>query len=241
MNAPQLVITFALPEEAARLRARLGIRERPAVGRLVRFERGRVEGGIFCTGMGGEEAAGRLTTLLEVGRPDGLLASGFAAGLRPDLALGDLFVADQWKEATWLKSLVARLTHRGGRVQRGTLWTVKDPIESAGAKGRLASETGAGAADMETAELAQVASRFGVPFVSIRAISDTLGQDLPVPLPVWFDRKRQRPKVVRLLLWLAVRPGVWGGFRHFVWGVGQAGDALATTGEAMVDVLGEKL
>jgi len=221
------LMTFALPEESADLRRRLGMRGRAEVGRLM-AESGL---GLFHTGMGGEGAAERLRECLRQARPVGILSSGFAAGLRSELEVGDLVMStDYVLPAEWRSGWRARMREVGLRVYEGGWETVADPVETVKAKQRLAKASGALVVEMETGYLAGVAKEAGIPFHAVRSVSDGVGEALPVPLAAWFDMTRQRPRVLGLLGWLASHPAKIPAFVGFVRGVGKAGRSLGELG-----------
>jgi hypothetical protein len=70
--------------------------------------------------------------------------------------------------------------------------------------------------------------------VAVRAISDAVDFALPVPLEEWFDLAKQRPRVSRLLWFLARHPRRIAPFAGFVRGLPKARRALA---EALVAVI----
>jgi hypothetical protein len=76
--------------------------------------------------------------------------------------------------------------------------------------------------------------------LSVRAISDRAEQDLPVPAAIWFDAAKQRPRPVRLLLYLATHPGRIGPFARFVRGINLARARLTAFLLAVLPTLPEK-
>lgn len=178
------------------------------VGRLggIMGQLGRAQIAVVHTGIG-PEAAGRAVE--EMGKRSGIrhwIGSGFAGALAPELGIGE----------------VVREEFEGKRriVSRSM------PVETVEEKQALYRETGAAAVDMETETLARCRER-GITFTAIRAISDTATQALPVPLAVWYDLRRQRPRPLRLLAWLATHPGRVAPFARFVRGLSAVSEKLA--------------
>ena len=104
----------------------------------------------------------------------------------------------------------------------GTLTSQPDAAETPAQKIALARQTGAQAVDMETKSAAELCAEFGVPMLSIRAISDLATQSLPVPFPVWFDAVKQRPRAGSLVKYLASHPAAISDFVRFVSGITKA-------------------
>jgi adenosylhomocysteine nucleosidase len=116
-------------------------------------------------------------------RPALVLSAGFSGALSPDLAVGDLVLADEVADtaggrwpATWPGPLPAgewRPPLRRGRLLTASA-LAGDPEE----KRRLGARHEALAVDMETAVVARLCQRHGVPFGCLRTISD--GQATPL-------------------------------------------------------------
>ena len=148
-----------------------------------------------------------------------LIAAGFAGALDPKLQLADIIMEE----------------HDAKQVPR--LISAETPVETPEAKARLFAASGAAAVDMESATLDRHWKTSGKPMISIRAISDVATQSLPLPLHVWFDIKRQRPRPGAILAYLARRPGQIRPFAAFVCGLGKVRRALALAIEARIFAL----
>jgi adenosylhomocysteine nucleosidase len=139
------------------------------------------------SGVGAAKAGRALTELIELHRPALAISAGFAGGLDPQLAGGDVV------EAAWItdgKGNVYRLDERAvappqlgsdgpERDAARTLLTVAQPLHTPEAKRQAGTRERAAIADMETFHLAAIASRMGVPLRSVRTVSDPA--DLPLP------------------------------------------------------------
>jgi len=170
MSAPEnglaLVLT-AIPEERSVIARRLS-------GAAV----------VVATGDGPRRAARGAADAIERHRPKVLFGAGVAGALTPGLAVGDILVSARVLDAGGeapppsRKLLEAVLAATGARA--GTLLTLDRPAVSAAEKAGLAASTGAPAAcDMESAAWARAAAAAGIPYVVLRAVSDTADEDLP--------------------------------------------------------------
>lgn len=171
------------------------------------------------TGIGpanAETAAGRL---LDAVPAAAVLSVGVAAGLRPQLRSGDVIVGE-WvilprKSATAPASLpcdpvlqewTLGLLHRSGdRHDRGGIATVERILLTAEEKRRLAAQTGAIAADMESAAIAAAAKARAIPFLAIRAILDPAHEDLTIAFERFLDRLGE-PRWLQLSQYLLAHP-----------------------------------
>lgn len=131
-----------------------------------------------------EMEAGRLlergaTALVSFGLAGGLV-DGLAAGalLVPDAVVteaGERFVADPiWRRLS-LGVFGSGLSQSGSDI----LVTTTIPVTTTAAKRALAERTGAAAVDMESAAVARVAAKAGVPFLVVRAVADPVARGLP--------------------------------------------------------------
>ena len=141
---------------------------------------------IRVAGVGPERAAVAARELLASGA-SGLVSWGTAAGLAPDCASGTLVIpervlgADQAVhevERTWREELLARLPPDLQPDPRPIAETVSILADES-AKSSFAHQSGACAADMESAAVARVAAQAGTPFLAVRAIVDSRSMRLP--------------------------------------------------------------
>lgn len=163
---------------------------------------------VRCHGPGPAPAAEAARTLVGEGC-QALLSFGIAGGLDPALGPGDVVVADQVvapggarypTDAAWRNGLTALL---GGQSALSAPLAGSDRVVmEPAAKGRLFEETGAVAVDMESHAVAEVAAAAGVPFLALRAVSDTAAGTVPRSALKGVDRQgRDRPwAVARALL-----------------------------------------
>ncbi|MGA3284466.1 MAG: hypothetical protein ABSD57_08415 [Verrucomicrobiota bacterium] len=174
-DAPVLVC-FALEEEAAPFR---------------KMAAGKSGISILLTGIGRQNAEKSVRKFLATNSPELVLTCGFAGGLNPDLALG---------------VVVFELTDRRGefhepqtekKIGDSQSSSLREKLLAAGAKPakffcadriattvaekkRLRDETGADAVEMESAAIHAVCRERGSPCVTVRVISDTASEDLPL-------------------------------------------------------------
>ena len=128
---------------------------------------------------GGDEAGAARAAARLAGAVRGLVSFGLAGGLDPALQAGDLVVPGRvvdgdaaWRTDAWLSAALGGCT---GHVLRGggaVLATV--------AQKQAARAAGADAVDLESAAVARVAARHGLPFAVLRAVCDEAGRDLPL-------------------------------------------------------------
>jgi adenosylhomocysteine nucleosidase len=115
--------------------------------------------------------------------PSGLISFGIAGGLAPGLVPGTLVLASavvaadgtrRPVDAAWRARVQGRLGALDGDVFGGSAI-----VAAAAQKAALHARTGAVAVDLESAVVAEAASRAGLPFLVMRAIADPAERDLP--------------------------------------------------------------
>lgn len=188
MNAPpkRVLVCFALPGEARPFRRRAGAR--PHVRVLV-------------TGMGRDNARGAVRDALAAEHPAAVLTGGLAGGLHPALARGAVLFSAA-PDSPWS----ARLLAAGARP---AVFHCADRIAATAAeKRRLREATSADAVEMESAAIVAVCRDAGVPCATVRVISDTADEDLPLDFNRYL-RPDFRLDWLRLLSAVARHPGCW--------------------------------
>jgi adenosylhomocysteine nucleosidase len=170
------LICFALKEEAAPFHKIAA--QRPGVFTVI-------------VGIGHQNAEKSVRSFLAASSPELVLTCGFAGGLNPDLKLGDVVFEiggrrDEFHESltsnsdgdSWNSSLREKLLAAGARPVK---FFCADRIATTVAeKKKLREETGADAVEMESAAIHAVCAERGIACATVRVISDTADEDLPL-------------------------------------------------------------
>lgn len=173
-----LGIIAALPAEAHSL----GVSEIPA-GQIIRVNE-RVL--LIRCGIGRGRAEWAARELIGAGAK-ALLSWGTAAAISRELAHGDLVLPDEVlacqghrfsTDRRWHHRLAEILFSQGGH-RGGTLAETDSVLKDADDKLRLRNLSGALVADMESAAIAEVCHGAGIPFLVVRAVSDTSTTRIP--------------------------------------------------------------
>lgn len=218
-------LTFALPQESSGIRSAMRKCRKSAAGPYVLGEIASRPVLLAHTGMGLAAAEHTTAALLRAHSPRLVVSAGFAGALDSGLAVGDLVVATN-HSAPDLVELALPIA--GARTFFGSLTTHPSTVETAQEKAALSQIAGGLAVDMETAVIAELCKQAGVPLLSVRAISDSARQALPVPLDDWFDLGEQRPRPGRLCAFLGRNPGRVIPFVRFIAGLPRSRSALTT-------------
>jgi len=235
----RIAVLAASGRELAPVRAVFGFFGPVQHGRLgsFRHDTGQV-GGIALhlieTGIGPERARKASEAALFALAPDALISTGYAGSLGV-AALGELIlgtkVFDWTKESprTAIQASLAllesaRMAARDARVAwtQGPVVTVDHVVWRAREKLALGEASGAIAVDMESAAIAQVASSADIPFLLVRAISDRVGDDLPMDFNLWFSPFGS----LRCLLKIMHRPSILRGLYEMKRHANQASESL---------------
>ena len=158
------LICFALKEEAAPFRKMVA---------------GKSGISILIVGIGRENAEKSVRNFLAENSPELVLTCGFAGGLNPDLKLGDVvFELSEPQLPSANSQLRAKLIAAGAKPAK---FFCADRIATTVAeKKKLRVETGADVVEMESAAIQAVCAERGIPCATVRVISDTADEDLPL-------------------------------------------------------------
>ena len=119
-----------------------------------------------------------------------IIMAGLAGALDPSLQIGDVILDSDSPY---------------GSLRRGKLHTSATPVLTPSDKAALFHQTGAAAVEMENAPVRALALSLNVPFIGIRAVSDTAQDAIDPDILRWID-PLGNPKVARIALGVLARP-----------------------------------
>jgi len=186
----RLLVCFAVKEEAAPFRQRLG-------------QQSGVQ--ILLTGMGGSNAERAVRNALaspaqaQPAKPDLVLSCGFAGGLRPDLERGAVLY-----ETDTGANVSTNLEAAGARKARFLFST--RVATTAAEKRVLYEQSKADAVEMESQTVRAICTEHGIPSATVRVVLDTADEDLPFDFNDLMT-PYQRLSYGKLALALARSPG----------------------------------
>ncbi|MGA3163657.1 MAG: hypothetical protein ABSD77_05595 [Verrucomicrobiota bacterium] len=175
-----MLICFALKEEAAPF-------QRMAAGKAATTQ----AASVLITGIGRKNTEKSVREFLATNSPKLVLTCGFAGGLNPDLKLGEVVfeLTDRRGELhepqtenkirdSQSSSLREKLLAAGAKLAK---FFCADRVATTTAeKKKLRAETSADAVEMESEAIHAVCRERGIPCATVRVISDTANEDLPL-------------------------------------------------------------
>ncbi len=190
-----LTLIAALKEEVAGLKRRMDIDDTVAENgyQIFHGKHGGKEVLLVQAGMGRKRAEKAVRFILEYYSVSAIVSFGFAGGLTPQLSIGDIVLCSTLccaGEQLDLYQFEAGLFSRslqicdGMTAFQGKSVTVAQLASQPEVKRELAQDFQADVVDMESYWIARMAKGEGVPFLSVRAVSDTCKQSLP-PIEVF--------------------------------------------------------
>ena len=132
---------------------------------FLEFAQGRNDLRVLLTGIGMRNAERAIREVMKCQRPARVFTCGFAGALNPQLKIGDL---------------VTNLEVPLPGTQRVIFTCAARVAITAAEKSALRAHTGADAVEMESAVIENVCRESRVPCVTLRVISDTAGENLPL-------------------------------------------------------------
>ncbi len=176
-----ILICFALKEEAAPFR-------KMAAGTAAAAP----AAAILITGIGRRNAEKSVCEFLAANSPELVLTCGFAGGLNPDLKPGDvvfeIFSRSSRRESAQTETgnqlepphvgCYEKLAAAGAKPVK--FFCTEHIATTVAEKKKLRAETGADAVEMESAAIHAVCRERGIPCATVRVISDTANENLPL-------------------------------------------------------------
>ena len=156
---PSTLICFALKEEAAPFH---------------KIAAGKSGVSTLIVGIGRQNAEKSLRAALATHSPELVLTCGFAGGLNPDLKLGEVV----FELGTRNPELGTQLLAAGAKPAK--IFCADRIATTVAEKKKLRAETNADAVEMESAAIQAVCAERGIPCATVRVISDTADEDLPL-------------------------------------------------------------
>jgi adenosylhomocysteine nucleosidase len=142
---------------------------------------------VACSGGSAERARDQAARLVAEGAV-GLVSFGLAGGLAPQLRAGHLLLPEAVRSAglaswsvdpMWRERVRTRFAAGGTDPAPGAVVGTDRIVATASDKRALFEATGAQAVDMESHEVAAIASGAGLPFLVVRALADPHDQVIP--------------------------------------------------------------
>jgi purine-nucleoside phosphorylase len=178
------LICFALKEEAAPFR---------------KIAAGKTGITMLLTGIGRQNAEKSLREFLNTNSPKLVLTCGFAGGLNPELKLGEvIFKIPQ--PSTFNLQLST------GGATPAKIFCADRIATTVAEKKKLRAETGADAVEMESAAIHAICRERGIPCATVRVISDTADEDLPLDFNA-LSKSDKNLDFGKLFLAIAKSPG----------------------------------
>jgi len=241
---PLIVLLAALEEEAAGLRRAMALAPAGSAGPHDALFTGCYQGRavqLVRTGLGRQRAEEAAAAILGPGRAAAVLSIGFSGALEGRARAGDLVLASallaistlaggEIEPAVYrpdpqlLRAATVALEATPLRLLLGPTVTAPGILAAPAEKQALGRQTGAVAVDMESYWVARAATERGLPFLSLRAVSDTQADRLPA-LPE-FLRSDGSPAAGPLAAYLLRSPGSLAAFLRLARNAGRARRAL---------------
>jgi len=187
---------------------------------------------VWTLGVTGQRSAPVLKRLLGENRPQVLVSAGFSGALKPEIALGSIIIGENFTDPKILRCLPKDPDFRVG-----TVVTAETILETSQSKRALGESSRALAVDLESAHLSDVCKSAGIPMLSLRCISDTLEQDLPLPGSVLINPETGKADPSLIFQYLFRHPAKTAQFAKLISSARTAQRSLATALGKILPVL----
>jgi len=187
---------------------------------------------IWTLGVTGQRSAAALKRMVESNRPEVVVSAGFSGALQLGIGVGTIVIGENFSDPQIVRALRIFPDY-----QIGPIITVPDILESSEAKARMGAMSGALAGDLESAHLHQVCCEANIPMLSVRTISDTVEQDLPLPGSVLINPETGRSDPAVIFQYLLRNPAKAAPFAKLVGCARSAQQSLASALEVILPVI----
>jgi len=187
---------------------------------------------IWTLGITGQRSAAALKRLIESSQPEIIVSAGFSGALQPGLGVGTIVIGENFSDPQIVRALRVFPDYQIGRII-----TVPEILESSDAKTRAGAMSGALAGDLESEHLYQICCEADIPMLSVRTISDTVEQDLPLPGSVLINPETGRSDPTAIFQHLFRNPGKAAQFAKLVRDAKSAQQSLTIALEAILPVI----
>lgn len=160
-------VIFALYWELRPLARRLGVNFFESLSPVVSTEGGDMV--LARSGVGAERAERSAENIIKNFRPELIISAGFCGALVQDLKIGDVIVSD---------------------LKDRKLFCSPQPLFTCEEKTAAFQREGAIIVDMESDAVASAAKKYDIPFIAVKAVSDTLLDELPKSFLQLFSPQR---------------------------------------------------
>ena len=167
MKMKKIAVIFAFYWELRPLARRLGVNFFKSLRPVIAAKDGYLV--LAKSGIGAERAGAVAEDIIRDFKPDLIISAGYCGALVKDLKIGDVVVSD---------------------LQDRKLFCSPRPLFTCEDKTAASQREGAIIVDMESGGVSSAAKRHNVPFIAVKAVSDTLLDDLPRSFPrlLWLPR-----------------------------------------------------
>ena len=169
-------------------------------------------------GMGEASAGEKTEAIFRYFRLKGFVLAGYGGALLPSLKVGQVVISTNFSS----ESVLGFLRLLSG-FDFASFCTTDELAGTPEKRDAYAKATNSQVADMETKAVSKIVQERQIPFMAVRSISDEYGQVLPTgALAAGFDVAKGRATPLRLLGYLATRPGEIAPLKKFVAGLSLA-------------------